>query len=141
MKQVEISVNRLIIGFALVFFLGILFAVLNGYYVKESGDSLPLIVYGISIISLVIGGIIILLFQQKINKLQLDSILNILPRDEAEVIRILIENNNRLEQNHIVAYTGYNKVRISRVLKILETRGVIEKRNVGNTNLVILSLK
>ena len=140
-KQVEVSINRLIIGFGLIFLLGILFAMVNGYYTEESGDPLPFIVYVISVVSLIIGAGIILLFQTKISKVQLNSILKLLEKDEAEVVRVLIENNYRLEQNHLVAYTGYNKVRISRILKKLEQRGVVEKRNIGNTNLVILNLK
>ncbi len=140
-KNIEVPLNRLMIGFGLIFILGILFAYLNGYYVEESGDSLPVIVYIISVISIAVGAVIILLFQWKINQLQLKSVLNILPKDEAEVIRCLIEHNNRLEQNHIVAYTGYNKVRVSRILSKYSQKGLIEKRNVGNTNLVILKLK
>lgn len=140
-KQIEVQFNRLIIGFGLVFVLGIFFAIINGYYVDENGESLPLIVYMISAISLVLGGVIILLFQFKISKVQLKSLLNLLPKDESEIIRVLIDNNNRLEQNHIVALTGYNKVRVSRILTKYQQKGIVEKRNVGNTNLVILNLK
>ena len=140
-KQIEIPLNRLIIGFGLVFVLGVFFAIINGYYVDKSGDSLPLIVYVISAISLILGAIIILLFQFKINKIQLKSILNLLPKEESEIVRVLIDNNNSLEQNHIVALTGYNKVRVSRVLTKYEQKGIIEKRNIGNTNLIILKLK
>lgn len=140
-QNIEVSLNRLFLGFGLVFVLGILFSVLNGYYVEESGDNLPFLVYVISFVSIVIGAMLILLFQWKINKVQLKSVLSLLSNDEAEIINCLIEHNNRLEQNHIVAYTGYNKVRVSRVLTKYEQKGIIEKRNVGNTNLVILKLK
>ena len=140
-KNIEIPLNRLIISFGLIFVLGVMFAFLNGYYVEESGDPLPVIVYAISIVSIAIGAVIILMFQWKISKLQLKSVLKILPKEEAEVIECLIEHNNRLEQNHIVAYTGHNKVRVSRILTKYEQKGLIEKRNVGNTNLVILKLK
>lgn len=140
-RQIEIPLNRLIIGFGLIFILGILFAITNGYYIEESGNSLPLIVYAISAVSLILGSIIILLFQSKINKIQLNSILSLLPSDEAEVIRLLLKNNNRLEQNHLVALSGYNKVRISRIIKHFEQKSLIEKRNMGNTNLIILKLK
>lgn len=140
-KNIEIPLFRLIIAFGLIFILGVLFAILNGYYVEESGGPLPLIVYVIALISIFFGGAIILLFQWRISKVQLNSVLNLLDKAEAEIIRVLIENNNRLEQNHIVALTGYNKVRVSRILTQYEQKGIIEKRNVGNTNLVILKLK
>lgn len=139
-NSIEIPINRLLISFGLIFILGILFAILNGYYVEESGDPLPIIVYGVSLISLILGAIIILLFQFRISKLQLKSVLKILPADEREIIKLLIDNNKRLEQNHIVALSGYNKVRISRILTKYEQKGLIEKRNVGNTNLIILKL-
>lgn len=140
-KTIEIPLNRLVIGFGLIFILGVFFAVINGYYAEENGETLPLIVYAISFVSLIIGGIVILLFQSKINKLELEKILFLLPKDEAEILKCLIEHNYRLEQNHLVAYTGYNKVRISRILTKYEQKGIIEKRNMGNTNLVILNLK
>jgi uncharacterized membrane protein len=140
-KSIEIPISRLVISFALIFSLGILFAVVNGYYVEQSGDPLPLIVYLIALISLLLGGIIIFLFQWKISEVKLKSILELLSKDEAEVIKTLIEHNYRLEQNHLVALTGYNKVRISRILSKYEQKGLIEKRNVGNTNLVILKLR
>lgn len=140
-KTIEIPLNRLVIGFGLIFILGVFFAVINGYYAEENGETLPLIVYAISFVSLIIGGVVILLFQSKINKLQLEKILFFLPKDEAEILKCLIEHNYRLEQNHLVAYTGYNKVRISRILTKYEQKGIIEKRNMGNTNLVILNLK
>jgi len=140
-NNIEIPINRLILSFGLIFILGVLFSYLNGYYVEESGDPLPVIVYIISIVSIAIGAVIILMFQWKISKLKLQSVLKILPKDEAEIINCLIEHNNRLEQNHIVAYTGYNKVRVSRILSKYQQKGLIEKRHVGNTNLVILNLK
>lgn len=140
-KSIEISISRLVIGFGLIFILGVLFAILNGYYIEESGDPLPFIVYVISLISIGIGASLIFMFQSKINKLQLTSVLGILDKAEGEVIKVLLEHNNRLEQNHLVAYTGYNKVKISRILTKYEQKGIIEKRNVGNTNLIILKLK
>ncbi|MCA9486934.1 hypothetical protein H6501_03800 [Candidatus Woesearchaeota archaeon] len=140
-KNIEVPLNRLVIGFGLIFFLGILFAILNGYYVEESGESLPLIVYAIALTSLLVGAVVILLFQWKINKLQMEKILFLLPKDEAEILACLLEHNNKLEQNHLVAYTGYNKVRISRILTKYEQKGIIEKRNMGNTNLILLKLR
>lgn len=139
-KTIEISINRLILGFGLIFILGILFAFTNGYYTQEFGEPIPLLVYMIAIISVVLGATIILIFQYKLEKIHLKSVLKILPTDEAEVIKLLIENNNRLEQNHIVALTGYNKVRISRIITKFEQKKLIEKRNLGNTNLIILKL-
>jgi len=140
-NKIEVPISRLLISFGLIFILGILFAVFNGYYTEETGSSFSWIVYGISFISLVIGAVIILLFQWKINEIKLKSILNILPADEKAIFTILIENNNSIEQNKLVALSGYNKVKISRILTKYEQKGIISKKGIGNTNMIILKLR
>ncbi len=66
----EVDNKRLIIGLILVFLLGILFAIVNGFYVSSTNEQLPLIVYAISFISLLVGVLIVITFQYKINKIQ-----------------------------------------------------------------------
>ncbi|MBS3087057.1 hypothetical protein J4226_00500 [Candidatus Pacearchaeota archaeon] len=136
----EVSVRRLIVGLVLIFFLGVLFAVVNGYYVSEEGSSLPLIVYGISFLSIVVGGGIVVLFQSKINKVLLNRVLSILPEGERKIVGLLVENNGSLEQNRLVALSGLNKVKVSRILSELETRRVLARVNLGNTKLVSLKI-
>jgi uncharacterized membrane protein len=136
----EISPKKLIIALALVFLLGVLFAFVNGVYTQEEGSTLPLIVYGISAVSLVIGGSIVIMFQWKINKMQIEKVVKILPPEERKVVTILLENDNSIEQNKLVALSGYNKVKISRLVKELEVRGVVKKTDLGNTNLVVLAI-
>lgn len=136
----EIEPKRLIIGFALIFLLGVLFAVVNGIYTDSTNQQLPVIVYTISFISIIVGSSIVLLFQWKISKMQLESLLKILPREERIVVKILLDNKNVLEQNRLVALSGFSKVRISRILQKLSERDVIEKKKLGNTNLIVLRL-
>jgi uncharacterized membrane protein len=136
----EISPQKLIIALSLVFFLGVLFSFVNGFYVESEGSPLPLIVYGISAISLILGGSIVIMFQWKINKLQIQRVVKILPPDEKKVVTILLENSNSIEQNRLVALSGFNKVKISRLVAELEARGVVKKTNLGNTNLIVLAI-
>lgn len=136
----EIDNKRLVIGLTLIFILGILFAIVNGYYTAQMNEQLPLIVYSISFISILIGSLIVLLFQWKISHHQVKSILKILPREERLLTKTLLENKNMMEQNKIVVLTGLSKVQVSRTIQKLTERGVIEKRDMGNTNLVILKL-
>lgn len=136
----EISSKRLIIGFVLVFLLGISFSIVNGYYVSEEGSSLPLIVYGISFISIIVGGGIVVLFQVKISRMQLLRVLKILPESERLIIGLLLDHNGALEQNRLVALSGVNKVKVSRILSELEGRRVIVRVNLGNTKLVSLKM-
>ncbi len=136
----EISNTRLVSGLLLVFALGIMFAIVNGQYAEDYGESLPVIVYGISFISIILGSFIVLLFQWKISAIQMQRVLKVLPKDERTIVKILLDNNNRIEQNYLVVMSGSSKVKISRVLQKLEQRGVIEKKSMGNTNLVVLTV-
>lgn len=136
----EISSKRLIVGFVLVFLLGISFSIVNGYYVSEEGSSLPLIVYGISFISIIVGGGIVVLFQAKISRMQLLRVLKILPESERLIVGLLLEHNGALEQNRLVALSGVNKVKVSRILSELEFRKVVTRINLGNTKLVSLKI-
>jgi uncharacterized membrane protein len=136
----DISPKKLITALALVFLLGVLFAVVNGYYTQSEQSPLPIIVYGISFISIVLGGAIVIMFQWKINKMQIKKVVKILPTEEKKIITILMENNCSIEQNKLVALSDYNKVKISRIVKELELRGVVKKTNLGNTNLIVLKI-
>ena len=75
----------------------------------------------------------------KINKIQLERVLKILPREERVVVKILLDNDGSVEQNKLVVLSGFNKVQISRILHKLDQRGVVEKKHMGNTNLVVLN--
>ncbi|MBI1936193.1 hypothetical protein HYS31_07170 [Candidatus Woesearchaeota archaeon] len=136
----EIDNKRLVIGLSLIFVLGILFALVNGFYTSSTNEQLPLIVYGISFLSILIGAFIVIMFQLRISRMQLEKVLKILPREERIVVKILLDNKNMLEQNKLVVLSGFTKVQISRILKKLAEREVIEKRNMGNTNLVVLKI-
>jgi len=136
----DVEPKKLIIALLAVFLLGISFAVLNGYYFSQEGSALPLIVYGISFLSIIVGAFVVLLFQWRINRSQLEKLLGILEREERMVIKILLDNKGHIEQNYIVALSGMNKVSISRTISKLEARGVVEKKPLGNTNMIILKL-
>lgn len=138
--MMEISLRRLIVGLVLIFLLGVLFSVVNGYYVTEEGSSLPVIVYGISFLSIVVGGGVVVLFQARINKVQLARVLKILPDGERRLVGLLIDGGGALEQNRLVALSGLNKVKVSRILSELEHRKVLVRVNLGNTKLVSLKV-
>ena len=136
----EVEPKKLVVALLAVFLLGISFAILNGFYFTQEGETLPIIVYGVSFLSILVGAFIVLLFQWKINRAQLEKILGVLERDERTIIKILLDNKGHIEQNYIVAISGMNKVLVSRTITKLELRGVIEKKPLGNTNMIILKL-
>jgi len=137
---VEISSKKLIIGFVAVFLLGVMFSLVNGYYSSEEGSSLPLIVYAISFVSVLLGGFMVVLFQARFNRVQLNRVLKILPEKEQKIVKLLFGNNNSMEQNKLVALSGINKVKMSRILTDLESRNVISRTNLGNTKLIVLRI-
>ena len=136
----EIDNKRLAIGLLLIFLLGVLFAWLNGTYAASTSEQLPLIVYGISFLSILVGAFIVVMFQWRISRIQLDKVLRILPRDERLMVESLLDNSGRLEQNNLVVLTGLSKVQVSRLVARLEQRGVVEKKAMGNTNLILLKV-
>ncbi|MBT3690629.1 hypothetical protein HN592_04980 [Candidatus Woesearchaeota archaeon] len=138
----EISKNKLLISAGLIGLLGVLITVFSVYHAQHLGKAyfqFPLFLYGATIIALIVGGFIVYLFEEKINKLQLNKLLKILPKDERKVIQLLIERNE-IEQKRLATLTELNTVKISRVISTLEQRGIIEKKKQGYTNLIILKL-
>ena len=136
--KMEIDTKRLVIALSLIFVLGILFAIVNGSYTNSTNEQLPLIVYAVSFLSILIGAFIVVIFQWKISKLQLEKVLKILPREERKIVKILLDNNNKIEQNKLVVLSEYSKVQVSRVIQKLVERDVVEKKHMGNTNLIVL---
>lgn len=135
----EISEKKLVIAIGGVFLLGVLFSIGNGYYTKQTGDPLPLIAYAIAVVSLAVGSALVLFFQSRINRVQLETVLKILPSDERSIMQILVQRKE-IEQKHLVVLSGLSKVKVSRVLAKLAQRGIVEKKASGYTNLVILKL-
>jgi uncharacterized membrane protein len=136
----EVSDRKLIIGISVIFLLGVFFAYISGTYSSSTGDQLPFEVYIIAAVSMVVGAFVVIILQTKRNITELDRILNLLPYDEKVVVKILLENNNKIEQNYLVVLSGFNKVKISRIVARLEARGVLEKKSLGNTNYLILKV-
>ncbi len=136
----EITPKKMILALGSVFILGVLFAIANGYCTSETDNPLPIIFYLIALVSLIVGAFISVLFQWKINKMQLERVLKILPEEERSIITLLIQNNNSLEQNKLVALTGIHKVKMSRLVSDLEFRKIVKKTDLGNTNLIVLTI-
>jgi uncharacterized membrane protein len=58
--------------------------------------------------------------------------------EEKKVIEVLKKNDYSLPQNKITKESGLTKVQVHRVLKRLETKGLIEKHEYGLTNKIVL---
>ena len=71
---------------------------------------------------------------KKFNKKSLEK----LTKDEAKVMNLILENNGNIFQSELSERTGFNKVKITRMLDGLEGQGLIERKRRGMTNIVIL---
>lgn len=71
-------------------------------------------------------------------KKDLMPILSILDYDQRRVIEELIKHGCSMPQSRIVAATGLNKVKVSRLVSALESKGVVKKETSGVTNMVEL---
>jgi uncharacterized membrane protein len=67
------------------------------------------------------------------------DIIKTLDRQESEVINFLINKGNQSYQSIIQKETGINKATLSRIIKRLENKRLVEVRQTGNTNLIILN--
>lgn len=66
------------------------------------------------------------------------DIMKTLDAREKGIIKLLLENNNQLYQSKIQKDTSISKATLSRIIKRLENRNIIEVRPSGNTNLIII---
>ncbi len=57
---------------------------------------------------------------------------------ELEIIDLLLKNNNRLLQSHLVRSMGLSKASISRALTSLENKGMVVKVRKGVTNEIVM---
>jgi len=61
-----------------------------------------------------------------------------LSKDEIKVMNLLLENEGSIFQSELVEKSGFNKVKITRILDKLEGKQLIERRRRGMTNIIIL---
>ena len=66
------------------------------------------------------------------------DILNTLEKRERDIVSLLWDSDNKIYQSNIPKTTGISKATISRIIRRLENRNIIEIRPAGNTNLIIL---
>jgi len=71
---------------------------------------------------------------QKFKKIDLSK----LDPEEKTIYAILKQNNGSAYQSSLVKEAGFSKVRTTRLLDRLESKGIVERKRRGMTNLVVL---
>ncbi len=138
----EIKKERLLVTIVLVGILGVLITIFSLYHAAHMGNSMweyPFFLYGTSVLSLAIGGFVVYLLEEKVSTFQLEKLLSVLPAGEAKVLKLLIERKE-VDQNRLVTLSGLSRVKVSRIVSVLEQRKIVEKKKQGYTNLVILKI-
>ncbi|MCD6243668.1 MAG: hypothetical protein J7J65_00350, partial [Candidatus Korarchaeota archaeon] len=67
------------------------------------------------------------------------DLLERLDRDESSIVKILADSGGRMEQKDLPEMTGFSKSKVSRVLKRLDSLGVIRRTSSGKTKIVELN--
>ncbi len=94
------------------------------------------IVFLVSMIILFI--IIIAMFTKKPNKKK-EILFSILNENERKVLNIITKHNKKINQKTIAKESGFSKSKISRIVKNLEDRNIIDRERIGRT--VFVNLK
>ncbi|MBN2102397.1 MAG: hypothetical protein JW716_06010 [Candidatus Aenigmarchaeota archaeon] len=66
------------------------------------------------------------------------SFTKMLPQDEAAIVRLLIGNKGEMTQARLMKDSGYNKVKIHRIVKRLQLRGFVTKTKDRKINTIAL---
>ena len=67
-----------------------------------------------------------------------EQIAKTLKDDEQKIYKAIIESDGIINQSELVEKTGISKSNVSRVLDLLESKGLVERRRRGMGNIVLL---
>lgn len=95
-----------------------------------------------SVISIIAGLMIHFLLKKKEKKELTKSVIEVMTTpDEKKVIKELEENGGQLTQSELSERTKMSKVKVHRVVKRLESMGIVSKYSYGMTNKIKLEKK
>ncbi len=67
------------------------------------------------------------------------DLLEKLDRDERDIVNILMDRNGKMEQKELPELTGFSKSKVSRILKRLDSLGVVKRTSIGKTKMIELN--
>jgi len=76
--------------------------------------------------------------REKVKRKDYNNILKTLTAEERKILMAVISEQGAIFQSDLAEKTGFDKVKVSRILDKLEGRQIIERRRRGMTNIVIL---
>lgn len=96
-----------------------------------------LLIFVIVVVVLALGIGIMLVIPKRMQQSSIKVDTSKLDTEERKIYNIL-KNNNGIYQSDLIKETGLSKVKITRVLDKLESKGIIERRRRGMTNAIFL---
>ncbi len=103
----------------------------------NKGEEFPLALFVPALA--VLGGIGFYFYRRSTPSAKLKVVLPILKPDEKKVIESLLSNKGTANQKVIVRESGYSKAKVSKVLKNLNERGLVQLERLGRSNKVYLT--
>jgi uncharacterized membrane protein len=107
------------------------------------GCAIPLYLFVplVGSMGLLIGVLAYYLLSPRFEKPPVDKslLLGFLEKDEASVMKVLLDHKGEVSQAEIVKQTGLQKVKVFRVLHSLKLRGIVTKEQNRKVNIVRLS--
>jgi len=73
-----------------------------------------------------------------IDRKRSEEMLKKLEGDERMVYQLVVQDNGMVFQSSLIEKTGFTKVKVSRILDSLESKGLLERKRRGMTNIVVL---
>lgn len=141
--------SRKIIAASMVLTIFVLIVSLAAIYVQaqiEAGTvctcviPLPVLVPLLSSIGLLVGTLIYYMFapspEKKSKPPDRKIILDLLGKEEAEIIGKILEKEGEASQAGLVSSTGLPKVKVFRIIERLRNKGIVSKHPHGKTNLI-----
>ncbi len=136
------------------------FGFIKGYYAIRTINDLSINVIGIAFNFVIplIGGVLLLLSGRKLFEIEKNyhknsirswskskkkiygnkMIKNMLSQTENQIIEIIRQRNGYVLQSDLVGLSGYSKVKVHRIIKSLENKGIIRRTRHGITNKIFL---
>ena len=95
----------------------------------------PITLQGIAV-GIILGGLLFFIGQWATKKRP--SVLSVFTEDEQAVVEALIHAGGKLKQRDLLVKLDISKSKLSRLVMDLESRGVLRKERMGNTNRLVL---
>ena len=128
--------KRLLISISAVILFGISLSVLNSYHITLLQYPFRLTTYMLSIEFICLGVISSLAARKLIAHIHFKRAIQILPEDEQVILKHIFQMKT-VTQHELVAKTGFYKMKVSRILRKFQEKGLIDRITYGYTNLVV----